>query len=81
MVPIPFGAHPTACSFYYDYDARHLNHYRQVAEDDQRFEEYLSQWIYRVKSHSEYLDRVGGSRLGEIRADSDLGYRKGLERG
>jgi glutaconate CoA-transferase subunit A len=80
VVPIPFGAHPTACFYYYDYDAQHLNHYRKMAEDDQRFEDYLAQWVYGVKTHSEYLDRVGGARLADIRADSVLGYRKGLER-
>ena len=80
VVPIPFGAYPTACFFYYDYDAQHLNHYRKAAEDDQRFREYLAEWVYGVKTHNEYLDRVGGARLADIRADSVLGYRKGLER-
>jgi len=80
VVPIPFGAHPTACSFYYDYDPRHLNHYRKMAEDEQRFQQYLAEWVYGVKTHNEYLDRLGGARLAEIRADSMLGYRKGLER-
>ena len=80
VVPVPSGAHPTACCFYYDYDARHLNHYRKMAEDDQRFEHYLTEWVYGVKTHGEYLERVGDARLAEIRADSVLGYRKGLER-
>lgn len=80
VVPIPYGAHPTACPFCYDYDAQHLNLYRKMAEDDQEFEDYLAQWVYGVKSHGEYLDRVGGARLADIRADSVLGYRKGLER-
>ena len=80
VVPIPFGAHPTACPFFYDYDAAHLNQYRKMAEDDRRFDQYLADWVYGVKDHSEYLDRIGESRLAEIRADSVLGYRKGLER-
>ncbi len=80
IVPAPFGAHPTACPFYYDYDARHLNDYRNMAEEDGRFATYLDQWVYQPKTHSEYLDRIGSARLAEIRADSILGYRKGLER-
>ena len=80
VVPIPFGAHPTACPFFYDYDAAHLNQYRKMAEDDRRFDQYLAEWVYGVKDHKEYLDRIGESRLEEIRADSVLGYRKGLER-
>jgi glutaconate CoA-transferase, subunit A len=80
VVPTLFGAHPTACPFFYDYDAAHLNQYRKMAEDDRRFEQYLEEWVYGVRDHGEYLDRIGESRLAEIRADSVLGYRKGLER-
>ena len=80
VVLVPFGAHPTACPFFYDYDAAHLNQYRKMAEDDQRFDQYLTEWVYGVNDHREYLDRIGESRLAEIRADSVLGYRKGLER-
>ncbi len=80
VVPIPFGAHPTACPFFYDYDAAHLNQYRKMAEDDRRFDQYLEEWVYGVKDHKEYLDRLGDTKLAEIRADSVLGYRKGLER-
>ncbi len=61
VVPTPFGAHPTACFFHYDYDPRHLNEYRKMAEDDGRFQEYLDRWVYGVKTHAEYLDRVGKS--------------------
>jgi glutaconate CoA-transferase subunit A len=80
VVPVPFGAHPTACPFHYDYDAAHLNRYRKMAEDDRLFEQYLTEWVYGVKDHREYLERIGQSRLAEIRADSQLGYRPGLER-
>ena len=34
VVLAPYGAHPTACRFFYDYDPRHLNEYRTVARDD-----------------------------------------------
>jgi glutaconate CoA-transferase subunit A len=80
VVPVPFGAHPTACPFFYDYDVAHLNLYRKMAEDDRLFEQYLAEWVYGVKDHGEYLDRIGGARLAAIRADAASGYRKGLER-
>ncbi len=80
VVPVPFGAHPTACPFFYDYDAAHLNQYRKTAEDDRRFDQYLADWVYGMKDHGEYLVRIGESRLAEIQADPVLGYRKGLER-
>jgi glutaconate CoA-transferase subunit A len=80
VVPLSFGAHPTACPFFYDYDAAHLNRYRKMAEDDRLFDRYLAEWVYGVRDHGEYLDRIGETGLAEIRADSVLGYRKGLER-
>jgi glutaconate CoA-transferase subunit A len=51
-----------------------------MAEDDRLFDRYLAEWVYGVKDHREYLDRIGETWLAEIRADSVLGYRKGLER-
>jgi glutaconate CoA-transferase subunit A len=80
VVPVPFGAHPTACPFHYDYDADHLNRYRRMAEDEGLFAEYLAEWVYGVKDHGAYLERIGASRLEGIRADAHLEYRKGLER-
>ena len=32
VVPVPYGAHPTACPYFYDYDPAHLNHYKAVAK-------------------------------------------------
>lgn len=41
IVAVPYGAHPTSCLNFYDYDAQHLNMYRRMAEDDRKFKEYL----------------------------------------
>jgi glutaconate CoA-transferase subunit A len=76
----PYGAHPTACYGFYDYDPAHLNRYRTMARDDGLWERYLDEWVYGVASHDEYLDKVGGSTLARIRADRVLGYAPGLDR-
>ena len=80
VVPVPFGAHPTACPYCYDYDAAHLNLYKRMAKDDALFRQYLDEWVYGVKDHGEYLDRIGEERLAAIRTDAVSLYRKGLER-
>ncbi|OPY69715.1 MAG: Glutaconate CoA-transferase subunit A [Syntrophorhabdus sp. PtaU1.Bin002] len=80
IVRVPYGAHPTSCYSFYDYDARHLNLYRRVAEDDELFKEYLDEWVYGISSREAYLDKVGGATLVEIKANSVLGYTPGLER-
>ncbi len=81
VVHVPFGAHPTACFNYYDYDAQHLNRYRVIAQDDNKFSAYLEEYIFSVKNHEEYLKKIGGDVLKSIRAVQPYGYTPGLKRG
>lgn len=80
IVKVPYGAHPTAVYAYYDYDPKHLNLYKRVADDDRAFREYLDEWVYGVRSHKEYLEKVGATALFEIKANPILGYAVGLDR-
>ncbi|MFB0505236.1 MAG: CoA transferase subunit A, partial [Thermodesulfobacteriota bacterium] len=80
IVVVPYGAHPTACYGYYDYDPYHLNLYREMAPDDRTFRQYLDEYVLGVKSHDNYLEKIGKHRLSEIKADLKLGYRAGLGR-
>jgi glutaconate CoA-transferase subunit A len=80
IVVAPYGAHPTACYGYYDYDPSHLNLYRKVASDDDTFRQYLDGYVLGVKSHEDYLEKIGKESLSQIRADPKLGYRPGLDR-
>ena len=81
VVHAPFGAHPTACYGFYDYDAQHLNDYRALAADDARFAAYLDEYVRGVDGHEEYLTKVGAEALERIRAVSPFGYAPGLARG
>jgi glutaconate CoA-transferase subunit A len=80
VVLVPYGAHPTACYGYYDYDPLHFNLYKEMAPDDGTFRQYLDEYVFGVKSHEEYLEKIGRDRLSRIRADPRLGYRPGLDR-
>ena len=80
VVPVPYGAHPTACHYFYDYDPRHLNLYKAVAKDDAQWAAYLDEWVYGVESWDAYLDKVGGAQLAHIRANTVAGYAPGLDR-
>ncbi len=78
---VPFGAHPYAVFNYYDYDPRQLKTYHDGAEDEATFQQYLSQFVYGVKNHAEYLERVGGpTHLASLKADPAYGYRPDLKR-
>jgi glutaconate CoA-transferase subunit A len=80
VVPVAYGAHPTACPFFYDYDPAHLNLYKAAAKDDERWAAYLDEWVYGVESRDAYLDKVGGAQLARIRANTVAGYAPGLDR-
>ncbi len=80
IVRVPYGAHPTACRFFYDYDAKHLNMYKSLAKDDDTFRKYLEEWVFSPKNHEEYLDRIGGAGLVNIKANPIIGYAPGLDR-
>ncbi len=80
VVPVPYGAHPTACRYFYDYDPQHLNLYKAAAKDDAQWAAYLDEWVYGVESWDAYLDKVGGAQLARIRANTVAGYAPGLDR-
>ena len=80
VVKLPYGAHPTACHNFYDYDPRHLQMYKKLAADDDSFRRYLDEWVLGPKNHDEYLEKVGVATLLKIKADPVLGYCPGLDR-
>lgn len=80
IVRVPYGAHPTATYAFYDSDAKHLNLYRKMAEDDETWEAYLDEWVYGVHSHEEYLEKLGATALLALKANPVLGYAVGLDR-
>jgi glutaconate CoA-transferase subunit A len=81
VVHVPYGAHPTACYGFYDYDAQHLNTYRTLAADDAQFAAYLDEYVHGVEGHAEYLKKIGAEALECLRAVPPFGYAPGLARG
>ncbi len=80
IVKVPYGAHPTACFGFYDYDPGHLNMYYKIARDDKLFNEYLDEWVFGVHSWEEYLEKVGFDVILAIKANPLVGYAPGLNR-
>ncbi len=80
VVLAPYGAHPTACRYFYDYDPGFLNDYRRAAPDDEAWSEWLDQWIFGLAGHDAYVAKVGAAQLARIKADSVHGYAVGLDR-
>ncbi len=80
VVHIPYGAYPTACFRYYDYDSIFLKEYAEIAKDDTQYRSYIEDNILNLHTHSDLLDSVGRRRLEMIAADKNRGYAKNLDR-
>lgn len=80
VVPVHFGAYPTACYHHYDYDPIYLNQYRQFAMDDTKYGDYLNKYIFGVPDQKSLIDLIGKDRIKTIRADPRTGYAIGLDR-
>ena len=75
VVELPFAAHPTSVYRSYDYDAKQIQAYVEATRTPESFRAYLDQYVYGVKNHWEYLERVGGlSHLNSLQSDPVLGY-------
>jgi glutaconate CoA-transferase, subunit A len=77
---VPFGAFPTACYYYYDYDADFLTRHEMFAKNDARYEAYLQKYILETADHREFLDLIGPAALDKIKADPRTGYATGMNR-
>lgn len=62
VAEVRYGAHPTSCYPLYAYDRVHTaEYYRGTLDSDRCFRErYLDPFVYRCRSHDEYLHAVGG---------------------
>ncbi|MCB2187038.1 MAG: CoA transferase subunit A [Deltaproteobacteria bacterium] len=80
VVLSPWGAHPTAAFYFYDYDPAHLRHYGQVARDEAGFQAYLAQWVHGPASQEAYLAQIPSTDLVRLRANPVTGYAPGLDR-
>ncbi len=80
VVPVTWGAYPTACYKHYDYDPRYLNNYRLAAENEDKYQDYLNKKIMRTASHQEFITLNDDEHLKNLIADPETGYATGLKR-
>jgi len=76
VVHQPLGAHPTSCYLHYDYDMEHFLKYKELAGDDDQFENYLKEFVLDVDCHDDYLKLMGPKQLKNIEASPGLGYAR-----
>jgi acyl CoA:acetate/3-ketoacid CoA transferase alpha subunit len=68
VVHAPFGSHPGEMCYLYERDEPQIKAWVQASKTPQGAQEYLEKYIYGVKNHQEYLERIGEKRLNQLRA-------------
>jgi len=63
VVHEPYGAHPSYVQGYYDRDNDFYLSWDEVSREQDKTEAWLNEWVYGVKSRTEYLDKVGETKL------------------
>ena len=74
VVHVPYGAHPSQCYNYYDYDGDMYWEYDKASKTQEDFDQFLEKWVYGVKDHKGYMDKVGASRTIALKVTHGLGF-------
>ena len=74
VVHAPHGAHPSQVYNYYDYDKEYFIAYDKASKTDEDFKAFLDEWVYGVKTHEEYLEKLGVNRLLKYTNVPGFGY-------
>jgi glutaconate CoA-transferase subunit A len=75
IVEVPWGSHPGQLLNFYDMDIPFLMDYVGKAKTAEGFKTWADNWIYGLKDHEAYLDKLGASRLEKMRSLPPFGYR------
>jgi len=74
VVLAPYGAHPSQCYGLYDYDNPFLKVYDKVSKTQEDFDAFCKEWVFDLKDHDEYLNKLGATRLINLKVVPGLGY-------
>ena len=74
VVLAPFGAHPSQCYNYYDYDREFFRMYDKVSGDDLLFDAFIQEWIMDCEDNMKYLEKLGTRRLNSLKVIDGIGY-------
>lgn len=79
VVPAPYGAHPSQCAGYYDYDRSFYQEYDRASRSQEGFDSFVSNYVTDCPSHESYLDKLGASRLTALNVLPGYGFRGRLK--
>lgn len=81
VVEEPWGCHPSYAQGHYDRDNDFYVAWDEISRDEERFDDYLDEFVYGVKDRTEYLERLGRDCIARLTPDTprpsgsiDYGY-------
>jgi glutaconate CoA-transferase subunit A len=80
VVPISYGAHPSQCFGYYDYDGPFYMEYDKASQTQEGFDAFVKDYIEDCPEHNAYVNKLGAGRLFNLRVKPGMGYVPGLRR-
>lgn len=72
VVHEPFASHPSPTQGYARRDDDFYFEYHQETRTREGFEQWLAKWVLGVKTHGEFLNRLGRERLDRLRPEGNL---------
>lgn len=81
IVLVPWGAHPSAVPYYYDYDAKFIAETDVAQRDEDSMNKWMDEWVYGPKDWRDYIKKLGAEKLLDLRAEQATGYSTRIMRG
>ncbi len=80
VVECPYGAHPTGSAGFYDADGDFIRNFYMQTRTQEGFDEFAREWIFGT-NYKSYLEKLGSTRLINLKANRALGFRSTAHRG
>ncbi|MFP5527199.1 CoA transferase subunit A [Peptococcus simiae] len=80
VVLMPYGAHPSQCFGYYDYDSKFFWEYDMASRSQKDFDKFMIENILSLTDHKEYADKIGDKQLKKLHVDKQFGYVPDVDR-
>lgn len=81
VVHQPWGAHPSPMPGYYNRDHDYYHQYHEESRTVEGFSRWLQEWVWGMEEGEKYLQKLGGAKIAQIRAQghrysvgADFGY-------
>lgn len=75
VVPVAYGAHPSQCFGYYDYDSTFYLRYDKISKTQEDFDAFIKEYVDECPDHGAYLVKSGHLILVGLNVQPGYGYR------